>query len=310
SAGETIHLTPYAYTVKGILNTYRYDEMEEGDSFVVNDPYQGGSHHLPDVAGATPVGYRGQVIAVCASIAHQADGGGMGPRSASPLSREVFQEGLLLPPMKYWSRGKIIKEVDLVIRNNCRTPEMTAGDLRGQAGCTQVGARMLVQLCDEYGLQTVLESFAELQDATERRLRAELTTLPDGEREAESFLDHDSANPDRPVRIHVRAIKRGETLTFDFSGSDPQTRGPVNLPRHSTEAACLVAVVSFLDPTIPFNEGLRRPITMVCPPGRARSPVHPAPANHYFPTNHPVYNSLPSTPPSFAPSPAVAQPPR
>lgn len=308
SAGETIHLTPYVYTVKGVLRNYTYAEMEEGDTFVVNDPYKGGSHHVPDVAVATPVVYRGRVIAFCSSIAHKPDVGGMVPGSSSAQSREIFHEGLLLPPMKYWSRGKMIKEVDLVIRNNCRTPDLTAGDLRGQAGCTTVGARMLCQLCDEYGVETVLESFAELQNATERRLRAELRTLPDGEGEAESFLDHDSVAVDKPVRVHVRAIKREDTLTLDFSGSDDQTRGPVNLPRHSTEAACLVALVSFLDPTIPFNEGLRRAVKMVCPPGKVVHPIHPAPVNHYFPTNHQVYNCVLSALAALDPSRAVGEP--
>jgi len=308
AAGETIHLTPYVYHVKGVLRNYRYDEMEEGDTFVVNDPYQGGSHHVPDVAVATPVVYRGKVIAFTSSIAHKPDVGGMVPGSSSAQSREIFHEGLLLPPMKYWSRGRLIKEVDLVIRNNCRTPDLTAGDLRGQAGCTQVGARMLCQLCDEYGLETVLECFAELQNATERRLRAELAALPDGEQEAESFLDHDSADVDKPVRVHLKATKHGDSLTLDFSGSAPQTRGPVNLPRHSAEASCLVALISFLDPTIPFNEGLRRAVNFVCPPGKVVSPVHPAPVNHYFPTNHQVYNCMLSALAAFDPKRAVGEP--
>jgi len=308
AAGETIHLTPYVYTVKGVLENYRYDEMEAGDTFVVNDPYKGGSHHVPDVAVATPVMYRGQVIAFTSSIAHKPDVGGMVPGSSSAASREIFHEGLLLPPMKYWSKGKLIKEVDLVIRNNCRTPDLTAGDLRGQAGCTQVGARMLCALCDEYGVDTVLQCFAELQNVTEKRLRAELAILPDGEREAESFLDHDSADPDKPVRIHVRIIKQGSDLTIDFSGCAPQTRGPVNLPQHSAEASCLVALVSFLDPTIPFNEGLRRAVTFISPPGKVVHPIHPGPVNHYFPTNHQVYNCMLSALSALDPGRAVGEP--
>ncbi|MBI2371454.1 MAG: hydantoinase B/oxoprolinase family protein [Deltaproteobacteria bacterium] len=292
SGGLQYHSLPYYHAVQGVLARYPAGTMQEGDCFIVNDPYKGGNPHVPDMIAVTPVFYRGELIAFGVSVAHKPDVGGLVPGSSGAGAREIFHDGLLLPPVRYCTRDGVNEAVEAIIRNNSRVPEPVIGDLRGQVGCTRLGAARLQGLADEYGVETIKAAMAGLLRVTAARLRAELRAWPDGSTEAEGWLDHDGADKETPVRIHVRATKAGDHLTLDFSGSSDQTRGPVNANMPTVQAVSLLAVLAATDPTIPMNAGLLDAVQFVIPPRKVVSPQFPATMNHYFPTSHLVYNCV------------------
>lgn len=291
AAGMPIHGYPYRYHAQAIIDKHG-DTMKPGDSFLINDPYHGGAHHVPDVAAITPVFHEGRRIAFTASISHKPDVGGLAPGSSSAQSRELIHDGLLLTGVRGWSESGLNLDVDAIMRANSRTPEELMGDVRAQIGCTRVGASRLLGLAEEYGLDVLLDTFGLLQNRAERLFRTELSGLPDGDAEAEGFLDSDGADLDTPVRFHVAVRKSGDRIEIDYTGSSPQVRGPVNVRPQSAEAAAVMALVGFLDPTIPVNEGIGRAIDFVNPEGQVTHARHPAPVNNYFPTMQLMYGLI------------------
>ncbi|MGH7087570.1 MAG: hydantoinase B/oxoprolinase family protein [Stellaceae bacterium] len=288
--GIQYHFLQYRLAVQAVLQRFPCERLRPGDSFVTNDPYKAGNSHAPDMVAITPAFQDGRVIGFGVSVAHKADIGGLVPGSSGAGAREIFHDGLLLPPVRFQSEGGIDEDVEAIIANNSRIPEILLGDLRAQVGATRLGVERLAALCDEYGRGTVLEVMASLMRATSRRIRAELARWADGKSEAEGFLDHDGARKDQPVRIHVRATKTGERLALDFSGSAPQTLGPVNLVTATAKAVSCLALLAATDPTIPVNAGIEDSVSFVIPEGLVVSPRHPATVNHYFPTAHLAYN--------------------
>ncbi|MBM3485824.1 MAG: hydantoinase B/oxoprolinase family protein [Alphaproteobacteria bacterium] len=288
--GLQYHSLLYSKSVEAILARYPADTMQEGDSFISNDPYKAGNSHVPDMVVATPAFHRGRIIAFGVSVAHKADVGGLVPGSSGAASREIFHDGVLIPPVRYWSAAGVNREVEAILRNNSRIPEVVIGDLRGQVGATRLGGERMRALADQYGVELLLAAMDHLLATTGARVRAEFATWADGVSEAEGFLDHDGADTTRRVRIHVRATKAGDRLTLDFSGSDPQTRGPVNTPMQTAKAVSLLAVLAASDPSIRMNSGVLDAVAFVMPEGRVVSPQYPATVNHYFPTSHLVYN--------------------
>ncbi len=305
-SGMPGHLPPYHITVQGVLNQYPLEDMRDGDSFVMNDPYWGGTAHSPDLAIVTPVFWEGRVIAFCVSIAHKPDIGGMVPGSAAAAAREVYHEGLLLPGVRYWTSDGIVPEIDAIIRRNSRQPEVISGDLRAQVGCTKTGGAKLIELCEEYGGATMVGVLQTLQDLSERRVRRGLAEWPDGEAEGEIQLAPDGVVTDTLVRFHVQVIKAGDTITFDFSGSSPSFRGPQNLRPQSAEAAAMLALVSYVDPTIPINYGCRQPIRFVFPEGSVVNPRFPTPVGSYFASTVMLYSAILKALAHFNPPRAVA----
>ncbi len=304
--GLQYHSLLYSQAVAGVLERYPAEEMSEGDSFVSNDPYKAGNSHVPDMVVATPAFHDGKVVAFGVSVAHKADVGGLVPGSSGAASREIFHDGILLPPVRFTTAQGVLPEVEAILRNNSRIPDVVLGDLRGQVGATKLGAVRFQELLREYGADTLLGTIDELMTRTTARVRAEIASWPDGEHEAEGFLDHDGVDRSKPVRIHVRAVKAGDRLTLDFSGSDPQAPGPVNTTRVTARAVSTQAVLAASDPSIPMNAGAFEAIEFNLPPGRVMSPEFPATVNHYFPTSHLVYNCVLAAIGKFNPNRAVA----
>ena len=288
--GIQFHFAQYRLAVEAVLRRTPIEHLKPGDSFVTNDPYKAGSSHVPDMVAVTPCFHQGRVVGFGVSVAHKADVGGLVPGSSGAGAREIFHDGLLLPPVRFQSADGIDADVEAIIANNSRIPEIVLGDLRAQVGATRIGGERLAALCEEYGAATVREVMASLMELAGRRLRAELARWRDGESEAEGFLDHDGAQKDKPVRFHVRARKTGERLVLDFSGSSPQTAGPVNLVTSTAKAVSMLAVLATSDPTIPVNDGIAETVEFVVPEGLVVSPRHPATVNHYFPSAHLTYN--------------------
>jgi N-methylhydantoinase B len=306
SGGLQYHSLPYEKAVSSVKARYPVETMKPGDSYLVNDPYQGGNPHVPDMIVVTPAFHDGTLIGYGASIAHKADVGGLVPGSSGAAAREIYHDGLLLPPVKYMTADGVNEIVEAIIRSNSRVPDVVLGDLRGQAGCTRIGAERLAHLCDEYGRDTVLAVMRSVIALTAQRTRAEIATWADGVGRSEGFLDHDGAVLDKPVRIAVTVTKTGDKLVIDFSGCSPQTAGPVNVNTHTARAVSLLAVLASSDPGIPMNSGTAEAVEFVIPEGLVVSPRHPATINHYFPTSHLVYNCVLSALGQINPKRAVA----
>jgi N-methylhydantoinase B len=293
SGGLQYHLLSYEQAIRAVTAAFPGDKMGQGDSFILNDPYIGGNAHAPDLLAITPAFLPdGSLIGFGVSMAHKADIGGIVPGSSGAAAREIFHDGLLLPVVRFQSASGIEHAVEAIVRNNSRVPDMVLGDIRAQVGCTRLGAQRLVEMCEEYGAPIFREALSTLIAVTSERLRRELATWPDGVGEAEGFLDHDGAVKSSRVRVHVRAEKKGDRLTLDFSETDPQTLGPVNLVTTVARATSILAIVATADPTIRINSGLADVVEFKIPPGRLVSPVRPATVNHYFPTAHLVYSSV------------------
>ncbi|HEX9880499.1 MAG TPA: hydantoinase B/oxoprolinase family protein [Candidatus Binatia bacterium] len=305
AAGTPLHLYPYYMGIRALLDSYSYDDMRPGDCFILTDPYLGGSLHVPDVVIATPVFVDGEVIGFSVSIAHKPDVGGMVPGSSGAGAREIFHEGLLLPPVRYWTRDGVVKEVEAIVKRNCRIPEVIAGDIRAQVGCTTVGAERIRELCAEYGTETIKTAFSELMRLSEERIRRGLAEWPDGEAEAEGWVDDDGVDEDKALRLHVKVIKKGADITFDYSQMNDQVKGPINLRPQSSQVAALLALLTYLDPTIPVNDGIRRPVTFINPEGKITNPRWPAPVNSYYGLSNVLYSTIGKALAEFNPKRAV-----
>ncbi|HWO42640.1 MAG TPA: hydantoinase B/oxoprolinase family protein, partial [Candidatus Eisenbacteria bacterium] len=258
--------------------------INEGDAFITNHPYLGGSPHAPDMAVLTPIFYRGAWVGFAANLAHKSDLGGTVPGSGAGNAREIYQEGLHLPPVKYVSRCQTAREIEALIMANSRTPELVVGDLRGQVGAARLGERRIVELMDRYGRDLVLEATERLAAYTEQRVRRAVASWPDAVSEAETFVDHDGIDLERPIRLHVRLEKRRDRIQFDFTRSSDQTRGPANIRPPLVRAACAYCLVALIDPSLPINHGLARVIETKFRPGSVVDPQFPAAVNTYMPT--------------------------
>jgi N-methylhydantoinase B len=279
-----LHMGAFPACAAAVLKTYSASEMREGDAIIINHPYLGGSPHAPDMAVLTPIFYQGDWVGFAANMAHKSDIGGTVPGSGSGNAREIYQEGLHLPPVKIMSQLQPVKEIEAVIMANSRTPGLVVGDLRGQIGAARLGERRIAELMERYGETTVIESTELLAAYTENRVRRAIASWPDGEFEGESFVDHDGVDLDLPIRLHVMVKKLGHRVHFDFSGCGDQTRGPANIRPPLVRAACAYCLVALVDPFLPINQGLARVVEATFRPGSVVDPRFPAAVNTYMPT--------------------------
>jgi N-methylhydantoinase B len=268
------------------------DGIAPGDAFLINHPYQGGSPHAPDMAVISPVFWSGELIGFCGSIAHKSDIGGPVPGSCSGQAREIFNEGLQLPAVRYQSAFAPSRDIERIIAANSRTPELVLGDLRGQLGADRLGEKRLGELIDKYGKDKILACWDRLFAISEQRLRASFAEWKDGRFEAERFVDDDGIDLNTPVRIHVVVEKSGDRLHFDFSGSADQTKGPANVRPPLVQAACGYCLISLIDPAMYVCQGLLQAFTIAARAGSVLNPRFPAPVNTYNPTVHALVDAV------------------
>jgi N-methylhydantoinase B len=301
-----LHMGAFPACAAAILKTFSPTEIDEGDAFIINHPYLGGSPHAPDMGVLTPIFHQGEWVGFAANMAHKSDIGGTVPGSGSGNAREIYQEGLHLPPVKFMTRRQPVKEIEAVIAANSRTAALVIGDLRGQVGAARLGERRISELMDRYGKTTILDCTELLSDYTENRVRQTIASWRDGDSEGESFVDHDGIDLKRPIRIHVKVIKRGDQLHFDFSGSSDQTQGPANIRPPLVRAACVYCVVALVDRFLPINQGLARVIDATFRPGSVVDPRFPAAVNTYMPTALAVAEAVLTALAPFAPDKRIA----
>jgi len=263
-----VHLGAMPAAVASVLS----EEHAPERSWILNDPYRGGTH-LPDITVITPVfvggdesGQGGSLIAFAASRAHHADVGGPTPGSMPADSRTLSDEGVVIEP-------RVLSEEAIgELAEQMRRPDQRRADLRAQLAAGRVGALRLGQLAERVGVEALREAYAEVLDYAERRTRACLAELDDGERRAEDVLEAREGD----LRIVLRATIEGDELTLDFTGTDDQHQGNLNCPEAVTRSACYFAVRVLSDPDIPANAGAYRPIRVIAPEGcllNARPPA-------------------------------------
>lgn len=275
-----LHFGSFAAIAGHLSDYYKVEDLAEGDVIVFNHPYAGNVTHPNDTVVLMPVFADGRLVAYTATLAHKADLGG--PRAAT-LAQDLWEEGLVIPPTKLYVRGRVNPEIERFIAANSRIPGETLGDLRGQVAACRVGAQRVQQLCARFGIDIVHDGWTQLIARVAAQLRDALEAMPDGRQEAEGLLDHDGIGHDRPRRVHVAVRKRGTEILFDFSGSDDQARGPVNVTSALIKNTCYFGLMAMTDASLPFNHGFVdvvktqfREGTIVCPrPG--------APVSYYVP---------------------------
>ena len=271
---QPVHLGSMVEQVPRAILDYGPENLVAGDVLVTNDPYPSGVH-LNDVSLISPVHCEGELLGYVANLAHHVDVGGGAPASIGAF-REVFQEGVIIPPVRIVAAGELVPDVFRLILAQIRSKHETAGDLRAQVAANNTGVRRLQALVARHGQDSVLTTMSELLDYTERRTRAELALLPHGVFEAEGSVDSDGYS-DRTVALRARVELGPDGVHFDLAGSDPQRRAPVNSTYAMTFSACAYAVKCLIDPDLPVNDGFYRLLSLDAPAGSVTNCTWPAP---------------------------------
>ena len=256
-----------------MLDTYK--SFEEGDVIVFNDPYNGGSHQA-DVVVARPMFMDGKMLGFAVNRGHWVDVGGMSPGGWSGTVRHVIQEALIIPPVRLYKAGVLNREIRDFILKNVRIPKQCWGDLQAQIASNIVAERRLRELITKYGYGTVEEGMEKALEYSKQRFAKKLEELPDGQWEGTEHME-DDGHGGGPYKIHVTLTKQGKKLSLDFSGSDPQVRGPVNCTFTEAKAAAYTALIDVVDPYIPLNSGFIDAIEVTAPKACIVNPVYPAP---------------------------------
>ncbi|MFK5604797.1 hydantoinase B/oxoprolinase family protein [Haloferax volcanii] len=261
------------FCVEAATEKFGADGFEPGDVVVTND-YRGGTH-LNDVAMVAPVFTDGDLVGFTASKAHWTDIGGKSPGSWSTDATSIFQEGIQYPVVKLYDGGELNEDVRDIVVANTRMPEITSGDMQAQKSSMDVGADRVVDVYDRYGVDTVKQAVEEYFDAGERLVREEIRDLPNGTYEASDTLDNDGITDD-PVHVEVTVTITDDAIALDYTGSDPETQGPINAPY----AASVSDIRSFFQaitlPDAETNEGFFRPLDITIPEGTVLNATKPA----------------------------------
>jgi N-methylhydantoinase B len=273
-----VHLGSMPMSVQAAIASCK---LAPGDVVMLNDPFRGGTH-LPDITLVAPVylrpGRNQRPDFYVASRAHHADVGGTFPGSMG-LCREIYQEGLRIPPVTIVRAGKMDADVLMLLLNNVRTPDEREGDLKAQIAACNTGSERLREVCRRYRLERTCRAATELLDYSEEIMRAFLRRVPTGTYGAEDFMDNDGIS-DKPVRIVVTLRftkdRRESLVTVDFTGSDPQVEGSINAVEAITYSACFYVFRCLLAEDVPATAGLMRPVRVIAPPGTVVNAKPPA----------------------------------
>jgi len=254
----------------------RARDIAPGDVYIVNDPYLGGTH-LMDVRFVRPYFYQGELFAWLANTGHWPDTGGMVPGGFSANATEVEQEGLRLPPVKLFKRGKMDEEILSIILSNIRIADQRIGDIKAQAAALAVGDRRLTALIDRYGCATMEAGIEELKGRAERQMRARIATIPDGHYHGRATIDSDGV-VDQPLTIDMRIEKKHTDLYFDMSQSSPPCAGPMNSVIATTRSSIYLAI-KHIFPQVPINAGTFAPLHIEDPEGTFLYARYPRPVS-------------------------------
>ena len=269
-----LHLGAFPEAMRSILDRFGHD-VAPGDVFVMNDPYAGGMH-LPDVFIVKPVFLDGRLIGFPATVGHQADVGGRAPGGNACDSTEVFAEGLRIGPTRMYRHGEANETFFDFIQRNVRVPDAVNGDFRAQLAALHVGEQALLRLAERYGADVLAAYCDDLIAQSEAMVRRQIASWPDGVYSFTDWIDDDGITLDQPIRIQVAVTISGSDMKVDFAGTSPQVASAINSTMASSRSAVWLTVRSLMNPDIPNNAGLFRPIEVVAPDGLLVNPTPPA----------------------------------
>lgn len=276
-----VHISALPPAVAAIRD-YFGPEIAEGDLYIINDPYFGGSH-LPDITAIYPIFFEGKICFYAVNRAHHSDVGGATHGGYNPAASEIYHEGIRIPPLKLYDKGVPRRDLLQMLAVNVRHSENFLGDLNAQIGSVMIAAQRLQALLHRYGRERLMRCVAEILQATERQVRQLIASWPDGVYKGETFLDDDGFDA-KMVPIRATVTIRGDTMTIDLSESSPQVTGFINSAYANTRSLAHVAIMYMAQADVPKNEGSMRPITVIAPRGLIVNPNPPAPV--CMSTNH------------------------
>ena len=265
-----LHFSSLSGAVDVLTQKYSIEDIHDGDVFIANDPYSGGGSHLPDLVLLKPVFYQGKLVAYMVNTGHHADKSRKGPT--------IYDEGLRIPLVKMYSKGELVQDVYDLIMLNFQMKYERQGDLNAQLITNQFGADKLSELIDKIGLDTYEEFCKKWLEYGEKKARIAIKELPDGEYCFEDYMDDDGAGGGK-VLIKTKVIIKDDQITFDFSGSSPQNRGPHNCVPCALKATVYYAMLALLDKSIPANSGFFDSINVVAEEGSIVWAKEPAPTS-------------------------------
>lgn len=276
-----VHLGSMPDSVQAALDSFEH--FAPGDSIALNDPFFGGSH-LPDITIITPIfvesAGKTQLLGFAANRAHHSDIGGMSPGSM-PLATEIYQEGLIIPPIKLWENNQPNQALLALVLRNVRTPHERRGDLAAQIAANRTATRRMQEVVDRWGLASLEDHFQALIDYAQRITQATIAEIPDGRYEFSDALDDDGISEEH-VKIHVAITVQGEQVSMDFTGSSEQVRGNINTVASVAKSASYYAIRCLMPDDAPMNHGTFAPVTVIAPSGtivNARPPAGVAQGN-------------------------------
>ena len=280
--GLPIFVGAMSFAVRSVIRKVAAEGgLQEGDTFLFNDPYDGGTH-LNDFRLVRPIFRAGKLFCWVASVGHWLDIGGNVPGNYNPRATESHQEGVRFPPVKLIRAGQMQQDILDILAANSRVPQSNWGDLNGQLNALDLGEKRLIELLDDYGDARIAAAFAQLADRAEALMRAEIAALPDGRYSFDDFLDNDGVK-DEALRIALDLTIAGDRLTLDMSRSSPPCAGPLNISIATTVAACYVALKHAF-PDVPANAGVLRPVEVIAPPTTLLGAEAPRPVAGYTET--------------------------
>ena len=281
-SGLPIFVGVMAFAVKAVIDKVaREGGLNEGDVFIFNDPYDGGTH-LSDFRLVKPIYRNGEVYCYLASVGHWHDVGGNVPGNYNPEATESFQEGMLIPSVKLFDAGVIRTDIVDILSANSRLPNSLYGDLNGQINALDLGQERLHELLEDFGEEDVSTSLTLLRQRADLMMREHLEVLPDGTYSVEDYLDNDGVN-DVALKLAMDLTIKGDRLTVDFSRSSDACAGPVNISRSTTIAATYVAL-KHLFTDVPANAGVLQPVDFIIPEQSFLSVRAPKPVGGYTET--------------------------
>ena len=271
---QPLHLAGMVPAIQGCLDRYK-DRIYPGDILANNDPYEGGSH-LPDIFLFKPIFVGDVLLVFLSTMIHHVDMGGRTAGSQGHDNTEIYQEGLRIPPLKWYERGEPNETLFRLLEKAVRAPEMVLGDFQAQIAAINLGEAELLRVVNKYGLEGFKSGITELLDYTERLTRQGLRALPDGTWSFTDYLDNDGITDDI-INVTATLTKKDDELLVDFTGSSPQCRGSIQGMFSTNKGMVYIALKSLLGGDIPNTSGFMRPVTVTAPPGSFVNPQLPAP---------------------------------
>lgn len=269
-----VHLGSMPLAVRNGVENFG-GQLQSGDMILFNNPYISGTH-LPDITLICPIFHEDKIIAYSANKAHHSDVGGKAPGSMAGDATEIYQEGIIIPPVKFIKQEKIDQELADILLSNVRTPEIRLGDLKAQMASNLLGKRRILELVNRYGVETLHQAMEETMNYSERRMQLEIGKMPTGRYSAEDYLEN-TGTSNKKVKIEVSIAIQKDRLIIDYTGTHQQVNGPVNAVLGVTLSGVYYVLKCLTDPGIPTNDGCYRPVKVQVPEGTLMNPTPPAP---------------------------------